>query len=300
MYRFANFKKLLHLNVFLFVVLCLPLSSVRAEKIIDINGTTWVGSGLVPNVSGEITFMTNGGTDTVYSNNNSNPTHYTNGTWKQAGNIIYFESSNKYAEFNGVLNGEVMSGTAKNVNGVEWTWSFRRQVDLPLTYLSENKNPTIITQSSRGWIGVTFGEVTKAMAQNLGLTYPRGAFIQKVEPGGPAAVAGVESGDVILNFNGQEIVKSIDLSKSVGENKPGTNVFFQIWRKGAPKYLTVIVSETQALPGTNKAPDSPPPIEKPSVKPGLRESAEADKRKKCIRLGLTPGSDDFKLCVSSY
>jgi serine protease Do len=72
---------------------------------------------------------------------------------------------------------------------------------------------------TRGRIGVALGEMTKDVAESLGLGKPRGAYVRNVEPGGPAATGGIESGDVILSFNGREIAESTDLPRIVGGYK---------------------------------------------------------------------------------
>ncbi|OWS69331.1 serine peptidase [Polynucleobacter aenigmaticus] len=99
---------------------------------------------------------------------------------------------------------------------------------------------------TRGRIGVALGEMTKEIAESLGLGKPRGAYVRNVEPGGPAATGGIESGDVILSFNGRDIGKSTDLPRAVGETKPGTSANVQVWRKGAIKDLMVSVVDTEA------------------------------------------------------
>lgn len=109
---------------------------------------------------------------------------------------------------------------------------------------------------TRGRIGVALGEMTKDVAESLGLGKPRGAYVRSVEAGGPAAAGGIEAGDVILSFNGREIAKSTDLPRVVGDTKPGTAVPIQVWRKGATRELTVTVSDTESTQAAKKA-DAP-------------------------------------------
>ena len=109
---------------------------------------------------------------------------------------------------------------------------------------------------TRGRIGVALGEMTKEVAESLGLGKPRGAYVRNVEPGGPAAAGGIESGDVILSFNGREISKSTDLPRVVGETKPGTTAMIQVWRKGVARDLTVTVVDAEAQTAVKK-PDAP-------------------------------------------
>jgi serine protease Do len=97
----------------------------------------------------------------------------------------------------------------------------------------------------RGRIGVSIGDITKETAESLGLGKPRGAYVRNVEPGAPAALGGIEAGDVILNFNGLEIQKSTDLPRQVGQTKPGTRATVQVWRKGAAKDLSVVVADAE-------------------------------------------------------
>ena len=109
---------------------------------------------------------------------------------------------------------------------------------------------------TRGRIGVALGEMTKEVAESLGLGKPRGAYVRNVESGGPAAAGGVEAGDVIVSFNGRDIAKSTDLPRIVGDTKPGTSVPLQVWRKGATRELMVTVSDSESAQTAKKA-DAP-------------------------------------------
>ena len=98
----------------------------------------------------------------------------------------------------------------------------------------------------RGRIGVSIAEVTKDVAEPLGLTRAGGALVRSVELGGPAERAGVEVGDIILRFDGKAIEKSSDLPRIVGATRPGAKVALQVWRKGALRELQVAVVEMEA------------------------------------------------------
>jgi len=110
---------------------------------------------------------------------------------------------------------------------------------------------------TRGRIGVALGEMTKEVAESLGLGKPRGAYVRNVEPNGPAAAGGIEAGDVILSFNGRELGKSTDLPRAVGETKPGTTATVQVWRKGSTRDLSVTVADTDSAQAATKKPDAP-------------------------------------------
>lgn len=142
----------------------------------------------------------------------------------------------------------------------------------------------------RGRIGVALGELSKETAETLGLGKPRGAYVRNVEPGGPAANGGIESGDVILSFNGREIAKSTDLPRIVGETKPGTKATVQVWRKGATRELTVLVADAEApsKAASAKKPDgtaAPSAVNNP-FDLGVIDLSDAKKRELNVKSGV--------------
>jgi serine protease Do len=141
---------------------------------------------------------------------------------------------------------------------------------------------------TRGRIGVALGEMTKEVAESLGLGKPRGAYVRNVEPGGPAAAGGIESGDVILSFNGRDIAKSTDLPRAVGETKPGSTASVQVWRKGASKDLMVAVVDTESTQASVKKNDTPGVNGKTTNALGVTvsELPEGKKRELSIRGGV--------------
>ncbi len=96
---------------------------------------------------------------------------------------------------------------------------------------------------SRGRLGVVIQEVSKDLAESLGLSKPMGAVVNAVEKGGPADKAGLEPGDVILRFDGKPINASADLPRLVAATKPGAHATVQVWRKGATRDIAVTVGE---------------------------------------------------------
>jgi serine protease Do len=99
---------------------------------------------------------------------------------------------------------------------------------------------------NRGRIGVAIQEVSQSLAESFGLKKSAGALVSSVEKGSPAEKAGIEPGDVILKVDGKEIAGSMDLSGYVADIKPGATARFEVWRKGAPRELTVTVGEMKA------------------------------------------------------
>jgi len=137
---------------------------------------------------------------------------------------------------------------------------------------------------TRGRIGVALGEMTKEVAESLGLGKPRGAYVRNVEPGGPAAAGGIEAGDVILSFNGRDIAKSTDLPRVVGDTKPGVSAPLQVWRKGATRDLTVTVGDTESTQAANKKSDAPAANSNSANTLGVAVSELSDAKKKDLNI----------------
>ena len=98
----------------------------------------------------------------------------------------------------------------------------------------------------RGRIGVQIDQVTKEVAESIGLGKASGALVRSVESGGPADKAGVEAGDIITKFDGRAIDKAGDLPRIVGSAKPGAKSTLQVFRRGAFRELAVTVVEFEA------------------------------------------------------
>jgi serine protease Do len=95
----------------------------------------------------------------------------------------------------------------------------------------------------RGRIGVLVQEVGQQLADSFGLDRPRGAIVAQVENGGPAAKAGIKSGDVILAVDGRPIEHSGQLSAAISQIRPGSKVELEIWRERASRKVSVEVGE---------------------------------------------------------
>jgi serine protease Do len=109
----------------------------------------------------------------------------------------------------------------------------------------------------RGRIGVTIAQVTREVAESIGLGAPRGALVQGVEKDGPADKAGVEPGDIILRVDGKAVDRSGDLPRIVGGTKPGAKSTLQVFRRGETRELTVTVAEFEPDPTPRRAAATP-------------------------------------------
>jgi serine protease Do len=97
----------------------------------------------------------------------------------------------------------------------------------------------------RGRIGVQIDQVTRDVAESIGLGRPQGALVRSVESGSPADKAGVEAGDIITKFNGQVIDRATDLPRMVGSTKPGSRVNVTVFRRGGTRDLAITVAEIE-------------------------------------------------------
>jgi serine protease Do len=92
---------------------------------------------------------------------------------------------------------------------------------------------------TRGWLGVQIQEVTEAMADQFGLDEARGALVSQILPDTPAADAGIERGDVIVEFNGQSIGEWRDLPIIVAGAAVEKDAKVVVLRDGKRKDLRV-------------------------------------------------------------
>ena len=139
---------------------------------------------------------------------------------------------------------------------------------------------------TRGRIGVQIDQVSKEVAESIGLGKPQGALVRGVEAGAPAEKAGIEPGDVITKFDGKVIEKSSDLPRLVGIVKPGTLATVTVFRRGATRDLSVTVAEVEPEKPTQTAsiPQPKPPVAGPAQALGLVVGELTDEQMKELKL----------------
>jgi serine protease Do len=98
---------------------------------------------------------------------------------------------------------------------------------------------------TRGWLGVSIQEMTPELAKSFGLKDGNGALVAQVISGSPAEKAGIEQGDVILEFDGKTIAESKDLPQIVASTPVGKSVDVKIWRNGKALDQQVKISEME-------------------------------------------------------
>jgi serine protease Do len=121
----------------------------------------------------------------------------------------------------------------------------------------------------RGWLGVRIQQVTDEIADSLSIKPPRGALIAGIDDKGPAKPAGIEPGDVIVKFDGQDIKEMRDLPKIVAETPVGKDVVVTIIRKGKEETKTVKLGRLEDQKEATLTPKKDTPDEKPVVKKAL-------------------------------
>ena len=94
--------------------------------------------------------------------------------------------------------------------------SFAIPIEVAMDVAEQLKTKGRVT---RGWLGVLIQDVTHDLAESFGMDHPRGALVAKVLPDSPARAAGLQAGDVIVNFDGKDIRGSSSLPPIVGSTR---------------------------------------------------------------------------------
>ncbi len=123
------------------------------------------------------------------------------------------------------------------------------------TSLAREVMESLVTDGkvTRGYLGVMIQDMTPSLAKEFKLKDSNGALIGEVMPKGPAAKAGLQSGDVVLEFNGKTIRDSRQLKLQVARVKPSESVPVKVLRNGSTKTINVTVNE---LPGSEELADA--------------------------------------------
>ncbi|MFT4433265.1 DegQ family serine endoprotease [Caballeronia sp. 15715] len=160
--------------------------------------------------------------------------------------------------------------------------SFAIPIDEAMRVADQLKTTGKVT---RGRIAVAIGEVTKEVADSLGLPKAQGALVSSVEAGGPADKAGIQPGDIILKYNGHDVSTATDLPRMVGDTKPGTKATITVWRKGQSRDLPITIAEMQPDKiAKTEAKKTPPPKAKASNTLGIAVSDIPADQKKTLKL----------------
>ena len=119
------------------------------------------------------------------------------------------------------------------------------------------------------------------MAKSFGRPDTSGALVSQVVPGSPSEKAGIKTGDIILDYNGQPVSGASQLKNIVGQTKPGTTAKLKIWRDKKPLEVSVTIGERTA-----KALEAGPPTRESSAELGI--TVEKIPHDLASKMGLKP------------
>ena len=137
---------------------------------------------------------------------------------------------------------------------------------------------------ARGWLGVRIQPVSDEIAEGFGLDKAKGALVASVEPGSPAADAGLEAGDIVLAWDGKAVERFKDLSRLVAATEAGREVKAEVWRGRDALEVTVVTGllEAEKLAATDAPAGPAGSLELPNT--GLTLGSLSDEQRE--QLGL--------------
>jgi serine protease Do len=131
--------------------------------------------------------------------------------------------------------------------------------DIPAKTVQQITSSLIKTGTvTRGFLDVKIQDVTRDIADSVGLKDAKGAVVTDVTSGGPGDKAGLKSGDIVTKVDGQDIDNALALSRAIASDAPNQNVTLTIWRDGKETTLNATLG-TFSDKATNDTKQTPPP-----------------------------------------
>jgi len=190
------------------------------------------------------------------------------------------------------LAGEVI-GINTAINPRANTIGFAVPIDMAKTILPQLRMSGHVT---RGWLGVMIQEISPELAENLGLKEQKGAVVTKVLEGGPADQAGLQSADVIVEFDGHPIDELSELPRIVAATPVDKKVDVVVLRNGERKKLETVVGaleEPQETELASVAKDEGPAaygLRVQDLTPELAQRLGVDEEHGAVVTAIEPGS----------
>ncbi|HKW89224.1 MAG TPA: DegQ family serine endoprotease [Candidatus Acidoferrales bacterium] len=122
----------------------------------------------------------------------------------------------------------------------------------------------------RGYLGIHPQDLSASLAKQFGRMEGGGVLVGQVEPGTPAAKAGLKRGDIILQVNGQDVNGQEDLTTRIGSFEPGTSVQLKVWRDGKTLEIPVTLATLADNNGGSSAPQANPSQESSKALEGVQ------------------------------
>ncbi len=138
------------------------------------------------------------------------------------------------------LQGEVEGINTAIIQGGQGI-GFATPINLAKSILGQLKKGKVV----RGWLGVYIQPLSPEVAQGLGIPGKQGALVSDVTKDGPAAKAGIRSGDVIVSYDGKDVKDQHDLPSMVAATSPGKKVDIKVYRDGKELTIPVTIAEME-------------------------------------------------------
>ena len=156
---------------------------------------------------------------------------------------------------------------------------------IPINVALKVKDQIVATgKAQHGRLGVTVQDLNQQLADSFGLKHVDGALVSNVAPDSAAAAAGLKSGDVITDVNGEPVVRSGSLSSLIGMSAPGERVKLKVWRDRSER--TIEAKLGGAGPEAKEVADASGAAEKGQLGLSLRPLTKDERREAKIDGGL--------------
>ncbi len=156
---------------------------------------------------------------------------------------------------------------------------------IPINVALKVKDQIVATgKATHARLGVTIQDLNQSLANSFGLPRPDGALVANVAAGSAAAAAGLKSGDVITQVNGEPVVRSGELSSLIGLASPGSKVKLTVWRDHAQREVEAKLGGAEDA--TTQVADADGAVKPGQLGLGLRALTRDEKRESGIEQGM--------------
>jgi serine protease Do len=156
---------------------------------------------------------------------------------------------------------------------------------IPINVALKVKDQIVATgKATHARLGVTIQDLTQQLAESFGLPRPDGALISSVAPDSAAAAAGLKSGDVITEVDGQPVVRSGELSSLIGMASPGERVKLKVWRDHTPREIDAKLGGVAA--DATEVADASAAVQPGQLGLGLRALTREERKEAKVDQGL--------------